>query len=359
MFISRLVLHTILVLLFAGRLPVTAQFEEDCGPCGIPCGRLQDEYFSVRLKGGRTDPGRRFTGMVRDSTVIAGESVQAYRLFWRDADGCKDTVVQATHVDALVMGATLGKVPPMYVAVLPVREYQLRRDPTVKASWFEVGPYVGYAGSDESTESPQKIGINTLYFGADVMVSPFGTMLGEKLTLGLGAGLLSEGGRLRVPGVAQLRYTFTSTEVRTAIRYDPGPCQFQCQNDSAIVATVPAGFEPRPGPDSVDPSVVLLRERIAYRDTTAPYLFVEGGWIFDTGFEGSGAEPSVNPEDHAQYLLGGGGGLPILPFLHVQLAYRFMRLNLRTPCENCNDVYQVNTNLVHSVLLRVVYHMDW
>ena len=352
-------LCTVVLLIALHVVDAKAQFDEPCGPCGIPCGRTQDEYFTIRLKGGRPDPSTRFQSISRDSTVIAGETVQAYRLYWRDASGCKDTVIQAAHVEALVMGITLGKVPPLYVPVLPVREYQSITEPDARTSWAEIGPFLGYAGSDDSEERPEKIGINTFYFGADVMVAPFGSLLGDQLSLAVGAGILSEGGRLRVPAVGQLRFTFTSTDVKTSVRYDPSACQFQCAGESADTIKVDSAFQLRPGPDSVDPTVVLLREQIAERNDRAPYLFAEGGWIFDTGFEGSGAEPSVNPDDYAQFLLGGGGGFPILPWLHVQLAYRFMRLNVRTPCENCNELYQVNTNIVHSALLRVVYHIDW
>ena len=358
MIITRAGVWFAMLLLLAGTDAVLAQYDT-CSPCPIPCARTQDDFFSLRLKGGRTDPPHRFIGITRDTTVVAGESVQGYRLFWVDDSGCRDTVVQAAHAEALVMGITLGKVPPMYVPVLPVREYAMVKEPTANYSWAEIGAFLAYAGSDESEERPEQIGIDNLYFGADVMVAPFGDLLGEHLSLGLGVGITSEGGRLRVPALAQLRYTFTSTSIKTAVRYEPDHCQFMCPGETADSVVVPDGYEQRPGPDSVDPSVVLLRERIAERDAFAPYLFLEGGWIFDTGFEGSGADPSENPEDYAQYLGGIGGGLPITDAIHVQLAYRFMRLNLRTPCENCPDLWQVNTNLVHSALLRVAYHIGW
>ena len=51
--------------------------------------------------------------------------------------------------------------------------------------------------------------------------------------------------------------------------------------------------------------------------------------------------------------------MPVIGNLHAQLAYRFQRLNLRTPCENCSDLFVLNTNVVHSVVLRVAYHLGW
>jgi hypothetical protein len=91
----------------------------------------------------------------------------------------------------------------------------------------------------------------------------------------------------------------------------------------------------------------------------APYIFVEGGPILNGPFEGAWARPSVNPEEYNQYQVGAGGGIPITSWLHAQLAYRYMRLNLRTPCESCTDVYQVNTNNVHAVMLRIMIAWGW
>ena len=336
----------------------TAQVEE-CGPCGIPCGRDQDEHFSVRLKGGRTDPPYQFSSIVRDTTVVAGETVQAFRLFWREDGNCRDTVIQASHVEAMVMGISLGKLPPLYQPILPVREFQLNSEPSSETSWAELGGFLAYAGTDGSTETPQKIGINTLYFGADVLVAPFGSMLGNNLSLALGGGVTSEGGRLRIPVLGQLRYTFSGTSLKTDVRFEPNNCQFQCIDGTADSVNIPEGYVERSGPDETDPTAVLLRKRVHTPDAFTPYVFMEGGWVFDGGFDGSGSEPSVNPDEYYQPMFGAGLGMQVFDAFHVQLAYRFMRLNVRTPCENCNDINQVNTNLVHSALLRVAYHIGW
>jgi len=325
----------------------------------IPCGRPQDNSFNVRLKGGRTDPGRQFVSIVRDTTYIAGELVQGCRVTYIENGKRKDTVVQTQHHDALVMGITLGKVPPLHVAVLPVREYQLDREPVVKTSFAEVSAFLGYAGDDESTESPEQIGINTFYYGGSILVAPFGQLLGDKLSLGIGASALMEGGRLRIPAYGHLRYTFTSTRIENSVQFVPSQCQFACAGQPVDTIQIDTAFKQRPGPDSVDPSAALIMKRIAVRDTLAPYVYLEGGLIFNGSFEGAGSEPSINPDEYGQYMAGAGVGIPIIPILHASLGYRFMRLNVRTPCENCDAVFQVNTNVVHSIMLRIALHFGW
>jgi hypothetical protein len=329
---------------------------DTCGTCRFPCARAGDGTFTLRLTGGRTDPPFVFTHVVRDTVHFSTDIVQAFRLSYRDASGCRDTVVLADHAATLVMGLTLGKTPPLYVPIRPVAEYVRTSEPHVEASWAEVGGVLAYGGSDESVEP--KIGFASIAYGAEALVAPFGTLLGNNLSLALGGGLLSEGGRLRFPLMGHLRYTFTGTTIRSASRYIPDACAFSCE-PTADTIVAPEGALRRPGPDSVDRAAILVRETVAERDVFAPYVFVEGGPILDGTFEGSGPDPSVNPEDHGQWMAGGGAGLPITSWLHAQLAYRYMRLNLRTPCVQCTDVYQVNTNDVHAVLLRVALHWGW
>lgn len=329
---------------------------DTCGTCMFPCAPANDQTFTMRLAGGRTDPPFVFTHIVRDTIHFGREILQAYRLSYPDAAGCKDTVVLADHAASLVMGLTLGKTPPLHVPLLPVAEYVRTTEPHIAASWAELGAMLLYGGSDESAEP--KIGFGSIAYGAEALVAPFGTMLGTNLSLALGGGALIEGGRLRFPVMGHLRYSFAGTTVRESARYMPDPCSFACGPMTDTIAA-PKGAVRKPGPDSVDRAAILVRETVAERDEHAPYLFVEGGPIFNGSFEGAGPDPSVNPDDYGQWLAGGGAGLPITTWLHAQLAYRYMRLNLRTPCVQCTEVYQVNTNAVHAVLLRVALHWGW
>ena len=333
--------------------------QDTCAPCPIPCARSTDQAFTVRMTGGRLDPPQSFTSIQRDTLHIAGETVQAIRLFWHVDGECRDTLVQAHHVDALVMGRTLGKVPPLHVPILPVREYVRLEEPRTNSNWAELGVFAGYGGPDNSEERPTQIGFNSVYGGADAVVAPFGNLLGDHLSLGVGAGLTFEGGRMRIPVLGQLRWTFSSTETVTSVRFEPNACTFSCPGGVTDTVEVPAGYVQRSGADSVDRSAALFRERVIVADDFAPYVFAEGGLVFNGPFEGAGARPSENPDDYGQYVLGVGAGMPVIGNLHAQLAYRFQRLNLRTPCENCSDLFVLNTNVVHSVVLRVAYHLGW
>ena len=109
-----------------------------------------------------------------------------------------------------------------------------------------------------------------------------------------------------------------------------------------------------------DSTVYLVREKKMVSDGFRPFLFVEGGIILSAGFDGAGRNPSLNPDEYGEYFLGGGAGLPIADFLTISLAYRYLRLNLRTPCPTCppeltgnpDNFFIQNTNRAHSVLLK-------
>lgn len=333
--------------------------QDTCAPCAIPCARSTDHAFTIRMNGDRQDPPQSFASIQRDTMHIAGEVVQAIHLYWTEGEECRDTIVQAHQVNALVMGRTLGKVPPLHVPVLPVREYVRMAEPEARHSWAEIGVFGGYGGADESEARPTAIGFNSVYGGLDAVVAPFGSLLGDHLSLGVGAGITLEGGRTRFPVLGQLRWTFSSTETVTSVRYEPNACAFTCPGTTSDTVVVPDGYVQRSGTDSVDRSAALFRERVRVADPFAPYIFAEGGILFNGPFDGAGARPSENSEDYGQYLLGLGVGLPVLDNLHAQLAYRYMRLNLRTPCENCPDLFLLNTNVVHSIVLRVAYHIGW
>ena len=335
----------------------TAQIDT-CGPCAFPCKRSPEELFTIRLTGGRPDPARTYTRVVRDTVWRGGEFLQAFR-FSGSTDGvCYDTAIVAGHVSNLVVGKTLGKVPPLYIPISPVAEYQLLREPPVRNSFFEVGPWIGYVGAD-SSKTP-KIGIPNVTYGVEALYAPFGSLLGDKLALAVGGGVFLEDGRMRLPVMGHVRYSFVTPSRKESIQYIPDACRFDCGAVAGLdTIEPPKGAVRRDGPDSVDRSAILLRQTVIEYPKHAPYVFLEGGPILNGPFEGSGARPSVNPEEYSQYQVGAGGGIPITSWLHAQLAYRFMRLNLRTPCESCTDVYQVNTNSVHSVFLRIMIAWGW
>ena len=349
---------SLLVIGLLSSVQMLIALQDTCTPCDIPCKRSPQETFTIRLRGGKPDPLPAFTSVIRDTVRIGTTIVQALRFHRVDGDSCIDTSVIATDVASIVLGRTLGKVPPLYVPIDPVPEYQITRIPDRPTSFFEVGPWAGYAGADSSAEP--RVGFNNVFYGAEALIAPFGSLLGEKLSLALGGGAMFEGGRMRVPLMGQLRYSFSTPTMREAVTYVPNACTFNCGEQR------PAWVPPQgddvvrlPGPEQVDSTAALLRMTEVVLPSRAPYVFLESAYVFNGNFEGRGREPSVNPEDYGQYLVGLGVGMPVIWRLHAQLAYRYARLNLRTPCENCNDLFTVNTNSIHAVMLRVMMHWGW
>ena len=328
---------------------------DTCGTCRVPCAQQGDGTFTVRLTGGRVDPPHVFSHVIRD-TVRAGRTLrQAYKFSWLSDAGCRDTVILSEHAETLVMGLTLGKTPPLYVPIRPIAEYDVISEPRAALNFVELAGMLAYGGRDTST---RQVGFASLYYGIEALVAPFGDLLGDRLALALGGGMFFERGRMRIPVMGHLRYAFTSTTITEQARFVPSACAFSCEPTTDTIAA-PDGAVRRVGPDSVDRAAILVHERVATRDAFAPYIFAEGGPIFNGPFEGAGPRPSLNPEDYGQWFAGAGAGIGITPWLHAQLAYRFTRLNVRTPCEFCTDVYQVNTNEAHAVLLRIALHWGW
>ncbi|RPI66593.1 MAG: hypothetical protein EHM43_11145 [Ignavibacteriae bacterium] len=241
--------------------------------------------------------------------------------------------------------------------MLPLREFERLTRTATKDSWLEIGPVVAYAGADES-DTPQ-IGFDNVLFGGEVLIAPFGTMLGQNLSLALGGTFLSEGGRGRFGPMAQLRFSFASWEQQRQSRFVPDACTFTCSNASDDTASPGSGYEQLYDLQRYDPAAYVAHETVNNRGDLRPYLFVEGGALFDTDFEGHGADPSLNPEDYGQWFAAFGAGIPLWDVVSVSMQYRYLRLNLRTPCPECEDLYRVNTNNVHSALLRIAYRLEW
>lgn len=334
---------------------VRATPRDTCGACVVPCATQGDGSFTVRLTGGRTDPPHVFTHVIRDTARIGRQLRQAYRFSWLSNTGCRDTVILAEHAETIVMGLTLGKTPPLYVPIRPIAEYEVITEPRAALNFVELGGMLAYGGRDTSS---RQVGFASLYYGVEALVAPFGDLLGDRLALALGGGVFFERGRMRIPVMGHLRFSFTSTTITEQARFVPSACTFSCEQSSDTISA-PVGAVRRSGPDSVDRAAILVHERVATRDAFAPYIFAEGGPIFNGPFEGSGPRPSLNPEDYGQWFAGAGAGIGITPWLHAQLAYRYTRLNVRTPCEFCTDVFQVNTNAAHAVLLRIALHWGW
>lgn len=295
----------------------------------------------------------------REMVVVFGRREQGIRLFFPVSSGCRDTLLRIADVARLEYGGVGALGAPRSVRIYPGREF-FRSDsyvPRSPLSFLEITPFLGYAGSDTSA---RKIGFNSVYDGVEVLVAPFGSFFGANLALALGGGVLSEGGRTRFPVMAHLRWTFAgSPTVEETSEYGPSPCRFGCAGADEAAATPGEGYIERSSPERKDSSVIILRDMNVVERTFRPFLFVEGGRTFDGDFEGAGTDQAVNKDDYSPYFFGGGIGTPIGAYLTLSLGYRRMQLHLLTPCEGCEERTIVNTNRIHSLLLKVGGRLAW
>jgi hypothetical protein len=300
----------------------------------------------------------------REMIEVNGNKQQALRLRFMRDNGCTDTVVMAHQVEFITTGSLALDGNPFTVPVLPAREFiYTSTESDIPSSFLELTGNLGYGGSDESS---RKIGFGSIYYGGEVLVAPFGNLLGRKLSLALGGGLFLEGGRMRFPVIGHLRYSlFGEARTESVYEFMPNACQFAKTGDSPLEPR--STFTEVQSATAVDSTVYFYRKNSVIQDKFRPFLFVEGGFIFNGSFEGSGKSPSINPDDYSQYTFGGGVGLPFGSIFTASLGYRYMRLNLRTPCPTCppqstnnpDEYFIVNTNSVHSIILKLGLHFDW
>jgi hypothetical protein len=120
-----------------------------------------------------------------------------------------------------------------------------------------------------------------------------------------------------------------------------------------------AGFVEHPHAGPVDSASIVVREQSVTRAKCRPFAYAEGGPVMNGSFTGSGPTPSLNPQDYSQWTAGLGAGALLWDRVTIMLGYRYLRLNLRTPCIACGDKFVVNTNSIHSVVLRAGLHFGW
>ncbi len=343
------------VLVFSG---TRAQAQNPCAPCSLPCALSPtDTLMDAWLSNGRVL--RNVRSAQREFVNVFGSNEQAIRLFIATGTGCRDTLLRVANILRFEYGGIGALGAPRSIPILPAREY-FRTETNVVTpplNFVEVTPILGYGGSDTSSRN---VGFSSVYAGVEGLIAPFDSFFGEDLSLALGGGLMIEDGRTRFPVMAHLRWTFTgSPSVEEVFDYQPSPCQFGCGGSGTVATPPEEGFIERISVGEKDSSVIVLHDKQIKQSTFRPFLFVEGGTIFDGSFEGSGTENAINKDDHAPYFYGGGLGTPIGSFLTLSLAYRRMQLHLLTPCETCPDKNVLNTNRTHSILLKIGGRFTW
>jgi hypothetical protein len=345
-----------IALLMAATSAYAQRPSDDCHECSLPGARNQrDTLMDVNFRDQTIL--RNIISARRIIANVFGEDRQSLRLkLWRNGR-CVDTTVAIDQVTAFSIGNLGIGGQPLVVPVYPSREFY--RNATIgdlPTSFLEITALAGYGGSDKSK---REIGFSSTYFGAEALVAPFGSFLGDKVSLALGGGLSFEGGRMRIPVQGHLRWTFMgAAHLESAQNFVPNACQFRLPGDPVL--TPPQGnFTETPSPGERDSTVYYIREKVVVADRFRPFLFIEGGPVFDGKFDGAGRNPSLNPDEYGEYFAGGGIGTPLFDWGTISLAYRYMRLNLRTPCPACEEKFVVNTNRVQSVLLKLGLHFPF
>lgn len=336
-------------------LVATSQPVDECRECPPPSARAAgDGTMDVILR--NRPPLRNCISAKRVMLTAFGAEEQGLLLRYRTATGCADTTVRLQDVESFSTASLGIGGQPLIVPVLPAREFFRETGLKEKGNrFFEITALAGYGGKDTSQ---REVGFNSIYFGGELLISIW--ELTKNLNFAVGGGITVENSRTRFPLQGHLRLNLGGDgDIEDARDFIPGPCKFRIPGEAPT---------PSPGEDYVetstagnrDSTVYLVREKRRVAGGFNPFLFAEGGIIFSAGFDGAGRNPSVNSDEYGEYFLGAGFGIPIADFLTASLAYRYLRLNLRTPCPTCppdvtgnpDNFFIQNTNTAHTVLVK-------
>lgn len=332
--------------------PVRSQVKKDeCHECPLPGARTQrDSLIDIRLSDQTTLQNA--VSIKRVIMQLYGKDEQAIKICYYRGTMLTDTVIPISQIVSLSMGSIGLSGQPLEIPVNPAREFYRNSAPkATNGRFLEVSAMLGYGGSDTTR---RQIGFSSIYYGAQVLYAPFANLLGENVALALNASILFEGGRMRFPLGGHLRWTFMGSEhVEMSNEFIPSACQFRLPVDQNILAA-PEGYEEVPSRGKLDSTVLYQHERVIVRDKFRPFVYAEGGTVLNGSFEGAGKNPSINPDDYGQYFWGAGIGLPVGDLLVLSAGYKYLRLNLRTPCPVCpTTLFIQNTNVIHSAVLNV------
>lgn len=346
-------------------------FMDSCRQCPFPTylksnsDRNSNFLFDVKFKGGESI--KNCLSISRLMFQNLGREEQGAKITYLFNGSCKDTIVIAAKIKELKYGDIGSAGQPMVLPFLPARMFFREQGSVfVPSSFLELSGFLGFGGSYNNPNN-RDVGFSSIYYGLDALVNPFGSILGENLALAIGGELLIEAGRIRIPVFGHLRWKFWGKQTlgEKTDNFVPGVCKIRNPNDEIIdpndkLKNKEQRYQEIPqSSDALDSSVYFVREKVVFTPFLRPYLFVEAGPIFNSTFKGAGNSDVVNPDLYGQYFIGGGLGANIGSFLQLSLAYRYMRLNLKTECIPCNNLWVQNVNESHSVVLKAGFYFNW
>lgn len=310
----------------------------------------RDSSLNIIFKDKRT-PIYNVLSVKRSTINIFGRLEQSLLIRTIENGFCKETEILQRDVEKLSVSGLGLQGQTFDVPVYPAREYY-RSDnySSIKPNFVEITGNLGFIGTDESN---REIGVDGFAYGAQILVAPFGQLFGNNAKLALGGGIMSETGRTRFPIMGHFRWNFMgNAREEDYFNYFPSPCKFGVEGEKAVKPTEDSFIEV-PNAERQDSTVYFYRDKRLIRNKWRPYVFAEGGLFVDGDYEGAGNTQTLNPNDHGQYFLGVGAGMPFFDILAVNLSLRYMRTNVKTPCETCPERYIVNTNESVGVFLGV------
>lgn len=375
---ERLTLSSIFVF-FCVWMSVSAQkssLKSECYECILPKAPGQKQNFAdVVLRKGTIFYN--VTSVKREVEQRYSQLMQFVRIRYLRDSLCADTLLNIYDIKELRISGLGPNGGTLATPVYPAREFYYTKEPLpLPTSFFELTPLLAISGSDKSQRS---IGYGVPAFGGEAIVAPFGSLLGERLSLGIGGGIFLDENRHRYPVFAHLRFNFKgTTKLSHSIAVLPSPCKFRLRDTTNKVfftfepaSSVPfsGDYVEKTGFETLDSTAFIGYKSVYESSDFRPFLFIEGGPVFNGNFAGAGANPSVNSEDYSQYFVGAGAGapLPFADFITVSIGYRYMRLHVRTPCPSCpptqsgdpNSFYFLNTNTTHNAVLKLGWRLQW
>lgn len=279
-----------------------------------------------------------------------GKYIQGIKVTRINNGNCQDTILSINDVSTIyssnlgIGGATLN------IPVLPGREYFYDETQSIlKLNIISLSSNLFFMGKDKSTRN---IGTDQIAYGINFALYPFKDILGKRIKTGLGSGLLVENGRARIPLYGSIRYNFWGTEYEEEyFNFYPSPCKFGIEGETPISPQNKNLIEV-PTTEKVDSTVYFFLDRKIIKDEFRPYLFLNGGTLFDTGFEGSGSNTALNKDDYGQFFVQFGVGMPLFEIIDISVGISYYRFNLRTPCDACSNYFIINTNNTISTFIN-------
>ncbi len=337
--------------------------ETKCKVCDAPDVITNSEYyrkyktFDIRLKDGSYIYN--VISASRELVDTNGIPFQEFlRINYKKDNSCVSVLYDITEVSEFSLGDIGSGGQPLTLPIKAARFFQRKQEKLYAPNHhFYLQALIGYTGPYEN-EFERNVGINNFYYGGGLKY-----LYGNKTKLGINAEIILENGRARMPLGLEGRYIFWGGQevVKSNNTFYPSQCQFQKVGDKVV--------SPNDNIPQVENHYKHLTRNIQEHDETVYYteaesiktdpfrlfLYGEGGSFFDLFDEGQGASPAINENDFGQYYFGAGFGAEIFNNLDLMIGVRYMRLNLRTPCEECNDLYVLNTNEAISLLIKLSY----